>query len=190
MGMLKRMLIPRSVRRATHPVRTVKRAVTPKPIKQVRRALNPVSNAKYGLERSLNTKSRKKAPSFTHAGCTVHHRTAAAAAKCRTGRNPVPKATKAKPAGRLPATHAASTPSSATGPQPAPARPAAPPVFSEIMGAVGTNRPVTLVCASTDGAITSAVVEILSVEGNVVLARNRSRQCVEEYDMRTIQRVS
>jgi len=59
MGFLTRALVPRGVRRATHPVRTVRRAATPRPVKQARRALHPVSNAVYGVERSLNTKPRK-----------------------------------------------------------------------------------------------------------------------------------
>lgn len=58
MGMLTRMLVPRSVRRAAHPVRTVRRAVTPRPIKQVRRAMHPIDNAVYSVERSLNTRAR------------------------------------------------------------------------------------------------------------------------------------
>jgi hypothetical protein len=49
----------------------------------------------YGLERSLTTKPRKrrsstststrkaKTPVFDHGSCSVNHRTAAAAAKCR-----------------------------------------------------------------------------------------------------------
>jgi hypothetical protein len=59
-GFLTRRLVPRSVRRATHPVRTVRRAVTPKPIKRARRAMHPVSNAKYSVERNLFTKKRKR----------------------------------------------------------------------------------------------------------------------------------
>jgi hypothetical protein len=61
MGFLTRLLIPRGVRRATHPVRSAKRAVTPKSVKKVQRAAHPVSNAKYSVERSLNTKPRKHA---------------------------------------------------------------------------------------------------------------------------------
>ena len=44
--------------RAVHPDRAVKRAVTPKPIKKAQRALHPIDNAIYSLERSLNTKPR------------------------------------------------------------------------------------------------------------------------------------
>lgn len=58
MGFLSRLLIPRSVRRATHPVRTVKRAVTPKPVKKVRRAMHPIDNAVYSMERSVSTSIR------------------------------------------------------------------------------------------------------------------------------------
>jgi hypothetical protein len=83
MGMLSRMLIPRKVRRAAHPVRTVKRAATPKSIKKAQRSLHPVSNVKYGVERKINTKPRPKAQVFHHGTCPVNHRSAAAAAKCR-----------------------------------------------------------------------------------------------------------
>jgi hypothetical protein len=86
-GFFSRLFVPRGVRRAVHPVRTVKRAVTPKPIKQARRALHPISNAGYSLERSLNTKSRAKRGAtgrvYRHGSCTVNHRTPEAAAKCR-----------------------------------------------------------------------------------------------------------
>ncbi len=60
MGFLTRALVPRSVRRATHPVRTVRRAATPRSVKQAGRVLHPVSNAAYSVERSLNTKPRKR----------------------------------------------------------------------------------------------------------------------------------
>jgi hypothetical protein len=83
MGMLSRMLVPRSVRRAMHPVRTAKRAVTPKSVKKAQRLMHPVDNAIYGVERSLNTKRRPKAAVYTHGACQVRHRTPAAAAKCR-----------------------------------------------------------------------------------------------------------
>jgi len=85
MGFITRLLIPRSVRRAVHPGRAVKRAVTPRSIKQARRALHPVSNAKYSVERSLNTKKRApaRATVYHHGSCTVNHRTPEAAAKCR-----------------------------------------------------------------------------------------------------------
>jgi hypothetical protein len=85
MGFLSRMIVPRGVRRAVHPARTVKRAVTPRSIKQVRHAMHPVSNATYGVTRSLNTKKRRttKSPVFHHGTCTVNHRSAETAARCR-----------------------------------------------------------------------------------------------------------
>jgi hypothetical protein len=68
-----------------HPGRAVKRAVTPKPIKQIRRAMHPIDNAVYGVQRSLNTKRthRSKNPVYRHGTCTVNHRTPEAAEKCR-----------------------------------------------------------------------------------------------------------
>jgi hypothetical protein len=85
MGFFTRMLVPRSVRRATHPGRAVKRAVTPKSIKRAKRALHPVDNAIYGVERSLNTKRRQsgRAAVYRHGSCPVKHRTPEAAARCR-----------------------------------------------------------------------------------------------------------
>ena len=62
MGFFSRMLVPRGVRRAAHPVRTVRRAATPKAIKNAQRSLHPVDNAIYGMQRSLNTRPRKRAP--------------------------------------------------------------------------------------------------------------------------------
>lgn len=59
MGSVSRMLVPRGVRRAAHPVRTAKRAVTPKTVKQMQRAVHPLDNAAYDVQRSLNTKPRK-----------------------------------------------------------------------------------------------------------------------------------
>lgn len=44
MGVLKRLLIPRKVRRAAHPVRTARRAVTPKPIKKIKRSVYVATN--------------------------------------------------------------------------------------------------------------------------------------------------
>jgi hypothetical protein len=86
MGFFTRMLVPRGVRRAVHPVRSVKRAVTPKVVKRARRALSPVDNAVYGVERKLNTKPRRRrATSYTHPNCSVKHRTHAAAEKCAKG---------------------------------------------------------------------------------------------------------
>jgi hypothetical protein len=85
MGFLTRLLIPRSIRRAAHPGRAVKRAITPKAVKRARRAMHPVSNAVYSVERSLNAKkpSASRAPTYHHGTCTVNHRSPEAAAKCR-----------------------------------------------------------------------------------------------------------
>lgn len=85
MSFLSRMFIPRGVRRAAHPLRTVRRAVTPKPIKRARRLLHPVDNAVYGLERSLNTKQRVRGSStvYRHGNCSVRHRSVGAAERCR-----------------------------------------------------------------------------------------------------------
>jgi len=79
------MFVPRVVRRAMHPARTAKRAVTPKSIKRVRRAVHPIDNALYSVERSLNTTRRKSTPAlvYRHGSCAVKHRSYAAAAKCR-----------------------------------------------------------------------------------------------------------
>lgn len=86
MGFLSRLLIPRSVRRAAHPGRAVKRAVTPKSIKKARRALHPIDNAMYSIERSAATTIRSgrkpKAAVFRHGSCPVKHRTAEAASRC------------------------------------------------------------------------------------------------------------
>ena len=90
MGFLSRLLVPRSVRRAAHPVRTVRRAATPKVVKTARRALHPVDNIVYGAERQVITslrsgrKPRKgRAPVYRHGSCPVAHRSPEAAAKCR-----------------------------------------------------------------------------------------------------------
>ncbi len=96
MGFLSRLLVPRSVRRAMHPVRTVKRAATPKIVKRTERAMHPVDNAIYSAERSAVTSLRSgrkkrakaqrsgRAPIYRHGSCPVAHRTAQAAAKCRS----------------------------------------------------------------------------------------------------------
>jgi hypothetical protein len=82
-----RLLVPRSVRRGMHPGRAVKLAVTPKAVKRASRALHPIDNAVYSMERSATTAIRsgrkRKAPVFRHGNCPVHHRRAEAAAKCR-----------------------------------------------------------------------------------------------------------
>jgi hypothetical protein len=50
MGVLSRLLVPRSVRRAAHPVRTARRAVTPKPIKKIKRSVYVATNPLGALE--------------------------------------------------------------------------------------------------------------------------------------------
>jgi hypothetical protein len=86
-GFFSRLLVPRSVRRAMHPGRAVKRAVTPKAVKTASRALHPIDNAVYSMQRSTATAIRsggkRKAPVFRHGNCPVRHRSAEAAAKCR-----------------------------------------------------------------------------------------------------------
>jgi len=83
-GFLSRLLVPRGVRRAMHPARTVKRAITPKAVKKARRAMHPVSNATYAFERSLATKQRSRslAPVYRHGSCPVKHRSQGAADRC------------------------------------------------------------------------------------------------------------
>jgi hypothetical protein len=76
MGLLWRLFAPkplkkagRTVRKATHPVRTAARAVTPKPVKQLQRATHPVSLAELKLEdaavNALRGKPRQKQSSDT-----------------------------------------------------------------------------------------------------------------------------
>jgi hypothetical protein len=93
-GFLSRLLVPRSVRRAVHPVSAVKRAATPKVVKKATRAMHPLDNAVYGMERSVATSLRSsgkrkaqarrqgRAPVYRHGSCPVAHRTPEAAAKC------------------------------------------------------------------------------------------------------------
>jgi hypothetical protein len=91
MGFLSRLLVPRSVRRAMHPMRTVKRAATPKAVRKARWAVHPVDNIVYGAERQVITSLRSgrqkrrqgRAPVHRHGSCPVAHRSAEAAAKCR-----------------------------------------------------------------------------------------------------------
>jgi hypothetical protein len=94
MGFLSRLLVPRGVRRAVHPVRTLKRAATPKVVKKARRAMHPVNNAVYGVERAAATSLRSgrkpaakarraRAVVYRHGSCPVAHRSPEAAAKCR-----------------------------------------------------------------------------------------------------------
>jgi len=88
-GFFSRLFIPRSARRAVHPGRAVKRAVTPKTIKRARRALSPIDNLNYSVQRSVATSIRsggrepKKAPVYQHGSCPVRHRTPEAMYKCR-----------------------------------------------------------------------------------------------------------
>jgi hypothetical protein len=90
-GLLSRLLVPRSVRRAMHPVRSMKRAATPKVVRKAGRALHPADNIVYGAEREVITslrsgrKRRRKgrAPVYRHGSCPVAHRSREAAAKCR-----------------------------------------------------------------------------------------------------------
>ena len=95
MGFFSRLLVPRRVRRAAHPVRAVKRAATPKVVKKAGRAMHPLDNARYGVERSIATSLRSggkrksaarrkgRAPVYRHGSCPVAHRTPEAAARCR-----------------------------------------------------------------------------------------------------------
>lgn len=95
MGFFSRLLVPRSVRRAAHPVRAVKRATTPKVVKRASRAMHPLGNARYGVERSIATSLRPgrkrkpaarrkgRSPVYRHGSCPVAHRTPEAAARCR-----------------------------------------------------------------------------------------------------------
>ena len=86
-GFFSRLFIPRSVRRAVHPGRAVKRAVTPKVVKKASRAMHPIDNAAYSVQRSVATTIRsgrkRKAPVFRHGNCPVSHRSAEAAARCK-----------------------------------------------------------------------------------------------------------
>jgi hypothetical protein len=46
MGFFSRLFVPRSVRRAVHPGRGVRRAVTPKAVKRLQRATHPTHQAR------------------------------------------------------------------------------------------------------------------------------------------------
>ena len=85
MGFLSRLLVPPGVRRAAHPLRTSRRALTPRSVKRARGTLHPVRSATYRVERSLNTKHRprRRQPVWHHGTCTVNHRTQGAADRCR-----------------------------------------------------------------------------------------------------------
>lgn len=79
MGFLTRLLVPRPVRRAMHPVSTAKWALTPRPVRVVRHAMHPVDAALYQLERS----ARARRLVYRHGACPVKHRSYGAAARCR-----------------------------------------------------------------------------------------------------------
>lgn len=86
MGFLSRAFVPRGVRRAAHPVRTAKNALTPRSVKSVRRALHPIDNTTYAITRSLTSKKRHVSTASTvyrHGNCTINHRSQETAAKCR-----------------------------------------------------------------------------------------------------------
>ena len=87
MKFFSRLLVPRSVRRAMHPGRAVKQTTTPKMVKKTRRAIHPVDNAMYSVQRSVATSIRsgrkRKAGVYRHGNCPVKHRSPEAAAKCR-----------------------------------------------------------------------------------------------------------
>ncbi len=87
MGFLSRLFVPRGVRRAMHPGRTVRRALTPKTVKRARWSMHPVSNASYSVQRSLNTKKRRgsRTTTYRHGSCPVKHRTPEAASRCSRG---------------------------------------------------------------------------------------------------------
>ena len=80
MGLLWRLFAPkplkkarRTVRKATHPVHTATRAVTPRPAKQLQRAAHPVSLAELKLEdaaaNALRGKPRQKKSRNTEQAC-------------------------------------------------------------------------------------------------------------------------
>jgi hypothetical protein len=100
MGFLSRLFIPRKVRRALHPIRsakrTVRKAVVPKSVRRATHAAsqiaNPISAVKYhAIEQPLTTAlrsgSRKRlaapAPVYQHGRCSVKHRSPEAAKRCR-----------------------------------------------------------------------------------------------------------
>lgn len=90
MGFFTRRLIPRKVRRLAHPVRAVKRAVTPKPVKKALRAVstvrNPVRSAGYAVERAVFSKPKPAPkPTYRHGYCPTAHRSYDAMRKCRKG---------------------------------------------------------------------------------------------------------
>jgi hypothetical protein len=108
MGVLTRLLVPRSVRRAAHPVRTARRAVTPKPIKKIKRsvyvATNPLGalegaaeNAVVGALRSKPHRSKK-----TRTSSSTSRRTQPSRHENRT---PTERAAQVQKPGRTPSAH-------------------------------------------------------------------------------------
>ena len=89
MGFFSRLFIPRGVRRAVHPGRAVKRAITPKPIKKARRAMHPADNAAYSAQRSvarsIRSGRKRKARVYRHGTCTINHRSQETMLRCRKG---------------------------------------------------------------------------------------------------------
>jgi hypothetical protein len=97
MGLLWRMFAPkplkkarRTVRKATHPVHTATRAITPKPVKQLQRATHPANLAELKIEdaavNALRGKPRKK-PSRRSAQASK--KTPATSKRNQSGPNPV-----------------------------------------------------------------------------------------------------
>jgi len=99
-GFLSRLFIPRTLRRALHPVssakRAVRKAVVPKSVRRVTytasQLANPVSAMKYhAIERPITTalrggskrRSATPAPVYSHGKCPVQHRSPDAAKRCR-----------------------------------------------------------------------------------------------------------
>ena len=58
MGFITRAVVPRSVRRAAHPVRTARRAATPRSVKSAQRMLHPVDNLVYTATRGPRHRRR------------------------------------------------------------------------------------------------------------------------------------
>jgi hypothetical protein len=85
-----RGLLPRPVRRAMHPVRSsagsIKRRVTPRPIRKIQYARHPIgtatTHAGRSMRRSLST-GGSRSPVYHHGTCTVNHGSPETAASCR-----------------------------------------------------------------------------------------------------------
>ena len=69
-----------------HPGPAVKRVVTPKVVKRACRALHPIDNGVYGVQRSVATSLRSgrtaRAPVWHHGNCPINHRCADTAKRC------------------------------------------------------------------------------------------------------------